>query len=94
LPRQKSTPMKTQSIDDIKSQLELFRNNLVEEFEDANKRVQLKINGHFKILHLKVPDDLPAEEIERIVPELFTKAIESIGNRIRQKLEDMQTVPQ
>jgi hypothetical protein len=94
LPRQKSTPMKTQSIDDIKSQLELFRNNLVEEFEDANKRVQLKINGHFKILHLKVPDDLPAEEFERIVPELFTKAIESIGNSIRQKLEDMQTVPQ
>jgi hypothetical protein len=86
--------MKTQSIDDIKSQLELFRNNLVEEFEDANKRVQLKINGHFKILHLKVPEDLPAEEIERIVPELFTKAIETIGNRIRQKLEDMQTVPQ
>ncbi len=94
MPRQKSTPMKTQTIDNIKSQLELFRNNLVEEFEDANKRVQLKINGHFKILHLKVPDDLPAEEIERIVPELFTKAIESIGNRIRQKLEDMQTVPQ
>jgi|GEM_PF-6815482 hypothetical protein len=86
--------MKTQSIDDIKSQLELFRNNLVEEFEDANKCVQLKINGHFKILHLKVPEDLPAEEIERIVPELFTKAIETIGNRIRQKLEDMQTVPQ
>jgi hypothetical protein len=86
--------MKTQSLDDIKSQLELFRNNLVEEFEDANKRVQLKINGHFKILHLKVPDDLPAEEFERIVPELFTKAIESIGNSIRQKLEDMQTVPQ
>ncbi len=93
MPRQKSTPMKTQTIDDIKVQLELFRNNLVEEFEDANKRVQLKINGHFKILYLKVSDNLPAEEIEKVVPELFTKAIESIGNRIRQKLEEMQTVP-
>ena len=93
MPRQKSKSMKTQTIDDIKIQLELFRNNLVEEFEDANKRVQLKINGHFKILYLKVPDNLPAEEIEKIVPELFTKAIESIGNRIRQKLEEMQTVP-
>jgi DNA-binding protein YbaB len=85
--------MKTHTIDDIKIQLELFRNNLVEDFEDANKRVQLKINGHFKVLSLKVPDNLPAEEIEKIVPELFTKAIETIGNRIRQKLEEMQTVP-
>lgn len=93
MPRQKSTPMKTQTIDDIKIQLELFRNTLVEEFEDANNRVQLKINGHFKVLYLKVPDNLPAEEIEKIVPELFTKAIETIGNRIRQKLEEMQTVP-
>lgn len=93
MPRQKSKPMKTQTIDDIKIQLELFRNNLVEEFEDANKRVKLKINGHFKILYLKVPDNLPTEEIEKVVPELFTKAIETIGNRIRQKLEEMQTVP-
>lgn len=93
MPRQKSKHMKTQTIDDIKTQLELFRNNLVEEFEDTNKRVHLKINGHFNVLYLKVPDDLPAAEIEKIVPELFTKAIESIGNRIRQKLEEIQTVP-
>lgn len=85
--------MDTKSIEGIKSQLELFRSNLIEEFEDANQRVKLKINGHFKIIELKVPDDLLAEEIERIVPELFTKAIESIGNSIRQKLEEMQTVP-
>ncbi|MDT8887414.1 hypothetical protein [Aquirufa regiilacus] len=85
--------MQTQTIEGIKSQLESFRSNLIEEFQDANKRVKLKINGHFKIIELKVPDDLPTEEIERIVPELFTKAIESIGNRIRQKLEEMQTVP-
>jgi DNA-binding protein YbaB len=85
--------MQTQTIEGIKSQLENFRSNLIEEFQDANKRVKLKINGHFKIIELKVPDDLPTEEIERIVPELFTKAIESIGNRIRQKLEEMQTVP-
>lgn len=85
--------MQTQTIEGIKTQLENFRSNLIEEFQDANKRVKLKINGHFKIIELKVPDDLPTEEIERIVPELFTKAIESIGNRIRQKLEEMQTVP-
>ncbi|MHA8081658.1 hypothetical protein VR610_10915 [Aquirufa regiilacus] len=85
--------MQTQTIEGIKTQLENFRSNLIEEFQDANQRVKLKINGHFKILELKVPDDLPTEEIERIVPELFTKAIESIGNRIRQKLEEMQTVP-
>ena len=85
--------MQTQTIEEIKTQLELFRSNLIEEFQDANQRVKLKINGHFKIIELKVPDDLRTEEIERIVPELFTKAIESIGNRIRQKLEEMQTVP-
>lgn len=85
--------MQTQTIEGIKSQLENFRSNLIEEFQDANQRVKLKINGHFKIIELKLPDDLPTEEIERIVPELFTKAIESIGNRIRQKLEEMQTVP-
>ncbi|MBP6055705.1 MAG: hypothetical protein KA527_08700 [Cytophagaceae bacterium] len=85
--------MQTQTIEGIKSQLENFRSNLIEEFQDANQRVKLKINGHFKIIELKVPDDLRTEEIERIVPELFTKAIESIGNRIRQKLEEMQTVP-
>jgi DNA-binding protein YbaB len=85
--------MQTQTIEGIKSQLELFRSNLIEEFEDTNQRVKLKINGHFKIIELKVPDDLHSEEIEQIVPELFTKAIESIGNKIRQKLEEMQTVP-
>lgn len=85
--------MQTQTIEGIKIQLELFRSNLIEEFQDANQRVKLKINGHFKIIELKIPDDLRTEEIERIVPELFTKAIESIGNRIRQKLEEMQTVP-
>jgi DNA-binding protein YbaB len=85
--------MQAQTIEGIKNQLELYRSNLTEEFEDANQRVKLKINGHFKIIELKVPDDLHSEEIERIVPELFTKAIESIGNKIRQKLEEMQTVP-
>lgn len=85
--------MQTQTIEGIKTQLELFRSNLIEEFQDSNQRVKLKINGHFKIIELKIPDDLRTEEIERIVPELFTKAIESIGNRIRQKLEEMQTVP-
>lgn len=85
--------MPTQTIEGIKIQLELFRSNLIEEFQDANQRVKLKINGHFKIIELKIPDDLRTEEIEQIVPELFTKAIESIGNRIRQKLEEMQTVP-
>ena len=85
--------MQTHTIEGRKTQLELSRRNLIEEFQDANQRVKLKINGHFKIIELKVPDDLRTEEIERIVPELFTKAIESIGNRIRQKLEEMQTVP-
>jgi DNA-binding protein YbaB len=85
--------MQNQTIDGIRSQLEHFRSNLVEEFEDSNKRIQLSINGHFKIIQLKIPDDLKAEEIESIVPELFTKAIDSIGNSIRQKLEEMQTVP-
>ena len=94
MPRHKFTPMKTQTIDDIKIQLELFRNNLVEEFEDPNKQVQLKINGHFKVLYLKVPHNPPREEIVKLVPELFTKAIETIGNRIRLKLEQIQTVPQ
>ncbi|MEK6547849.1 MAG: hypothetical protein AABZ56_05995 [Bacteroidota bacterium] len=82
-----------QTIEDIKSQIEHFRSNLVEEFEDSSKRVRIKINGHFQIVHLKVPENLKPEEIESIVPELFTKATESIGNRIRQKLEEMQTVP-
>lgn len=85
--------MQTQTIEGIKIQLELFRSNLIEEFQDVNQHVKLKINGHFKIIELKIPDDLHTEEIEQIVPELFTKAIESIGNRIRQKLEEMQTVP-
>jgi DNA-binding protein YbaB len=86
--------MQNQTIDGIKSQLENFRSNLVEEFEDSNQRIQLTINGHFKIIHLKVSNDLIAKDIESIVPELFTQAIDSIGNRIRQKLEEMQTVPQ
>ncbi|MEN9958210.1 MAG: hypothetical protein RLZZ474_454 [Bacteroidota bacterium] len=93
MPRHKYKRMQTQTIEGIKSQLELFRSNLIEEFEDTNQRVKLKINGHFKIIELKVPDDLHSEEIEQIVPELFTKAIESIGNKIRQKLEEKQTVP-
>lgn len=93
MPRQNLKAMQNQTIDGIKSQLEHFRSNLVEEFEDSSKRVQLSINGHFKIIQLKIPDDLKAEEIESIVPELFTKAIDSIGNSIRQKLEEMQTVP-
>jgi DNA-binding protein YbaB len=85
--------MQNQPIDEIKAQLEHFRSNLVEEFEDSNKQIQLRINGHFKIIQLKIPDDLMAEEIESALPELFTKAIDSIGNSIRQKLEEMQTVP-
>lgn len=86
--------MQNQTIDGIKSRIEHFRSNLVEEFEDPDQCVQLTINGHFKIIQLKVHDDLKAEEIESIVPELFTKAIESIGNSIRKKLEEIQTVPQ
>ena len=85
--------MQAKSIEGIKFQLDQFRNNLEQEFEDETKRVKIKINGHFKILALNVPEDLLPAEIEHIVPELLTKSIESIGNSIRKKLEEMQTVP-
>jgi DNA-binding protein YbaB len=87
------TPMKRQSIDEIKTALDDFRKTLIVELEDKNQLVRIRINGHFKIIQLDIHEDVKKEEIEIIVPELITKAIENIGNQIRKRLEDLQTVP-
>ncbi|WP_395767957.1 hypothetical protein [Aquirufa sp.] len=85
--------MNQNTIEDLKSELEEFRNNLEEVHTDANQQITIKINGHFKIMHLNIASQLEQAAIEKAVPELFSKAMESIGQKIRKKLENLQAVP-
>ena len=41
--------MNKNTMDDLKSHLEEFRNNLEEVHTDANRQITITINGHFKI---------------------------------------------
>ena len=75
---------------DLKSQLDNYRNLLVQDISDANQLVRLQIDGHFKIIQLSIDKTLITEEIERLMPDLFSRAIDSIAEKIRLKLEDLQ----
>ena len=86
--------MNQNAIEDLKFQLEEFRNNLEEVHADSDKQISLTINGHFKVVNLKIASHLDHEAIEIAIPDLFSKALESIGHQIRKKLEEMQAVPQ
>lgn len=81
-------------MEELKNQLENFRKNLEEVHSDSNNQISITINGHFKFTNLKIASHLEPKDIEKSIPELFSKAIESIGNQIRKKLEEIQTVPQ
>jgi DNA-binding protein YbaB len=80
-------------MEELKNRLENFRKNLEEIHTDSNHQISLTINGHFKVTNLKIEANLAHKDIEKSLPDLFSKAIESIGNQIRKKLEEMQTVP-
>jgi DNA-binding protein YbaB len=75
---------------DLKSQLDNYRNLLVQDISDSNELISLQIDGHFKIIQLSIDQTLSTEEIERLMPELFSRAIDSIAEKIRLKLEDLQ----
>jgi DNA-binding protein YbaB len=50
----------------------------------------MQIDGHFKIVQLSIDKTLSIEEIESIMPDLFSRAIDSIAEKIRLKLEELQ----
>lgn len=75
---------------DLKSRLDSYRNLLVQDISDANQQVRIQIDGHFKITQLSIDKKLSTEEIERLMPDLFSRAIDSIAEKIRLKLEDLQ----
>lgn len=75
---------------DLKSQLDNYRNLLVQDISDSNQLISLQIDGHFKIIQLSIDQTLSTEEIERLMPDLFSRAIDSIAEKIRLKLEDLQ----
>lgn len=75
---------------DLKSQLDNYRNLLVQNISDSNQLISLQIDGHFKIIQLSIDQTLSTEEIERLMPDLFSRAIDSIAEKIRLKLEDLQ----
>ena len=75
---------------DLKSQLDNYRNLLVQDISDSNQLMSLQIDGHFKIIQLSIDQTLSTEEIERLMPDLFSRAIDSIAEKIRLKLEDLQ----
>ncbi len=75
---------------DLKSRLDNYRNLLVQDISDANQQVRIQIDGHFKITQLSIDKKLSIEEIERLMPDLFSRAIDSIAEKIRLKLEDLQ----
>lgn len=84
--------MNQNAVEDLKLRLEEFRNNLVEVHTDPNQLISFTINGHFKILNLKMASQLNHKDMESLIPELFSKALESIGQQIRKKLEELQAV--
>lgn len=75
---------------DLKSRLDIYRKQLVQEISDAKHLVRLQMDGHFKIIQINIDKSLSIEEIEHIMPELFSRAIDSIAEKIRLKLEDLQ----
>ena len=82
--------MSPNNLMDLKSRLDNYRNQLVQDISDANHLVRLQIDGHFKIVQLSIDKTLSIEEIESIMPDLFSRAIDSIAEKIRLKLEDLQ----
>ncbi len=74
----------------LKSQLDNYRKQLIQDISDSNHLVQLRIDGHFKIIEMNIDKKLRAEEIECLMPDLFSRAIDSIAEKIRLKLEDLQ----
>lgn len=82
--------MSSKNLMDLKSRLDSYRNLLVQDISDANQQVRIQIDGHFKITQLSIDKKLSTEEIERLMPDLFSRAIDSIAEKIRLKLEDLQ----
>ncbi|MFM7020017.1 MAG: hypothetical protein ACKOXC_04370 [Aquirufa sp.] len=82
--------MSPKNLMDLKSQLDNYRNLLVQDISDSNQLISLQIDGHFKIIQLSIDQTLSTEEIERLMPDLFSRAIDSIAEKIRLKLEDLQ----
>lgn len=82
--------MSPKNLMDLKSQLDNYRNLLVQNISDSNQLISLQIDGHFKIIQLSIDQTLSTEEIERLMPDLFSRAIDSIAEKIRLKLEDLQ----
>jgi len=82
--------MSPKNLMDLKSRLDNYRNQLAQEISDANHLICLQIDGHFKIIRLSIDETLSNEEIEQIMPDLFCRAIDSIAEKIRLKLEDLQ----
>ena len=82
--------MSPKNLMDLKSQLDNYRNLLVQDISDSNQLISLQIDGHFKIIQLSIDKTLITEEIERLMPDLFSRAIDSIAEKIRLKLEDLQ----
>ncbi len=82
--------MSSKNLMDLKSRLDSYRNLLVQDISDANQQVRIQIDGHFKITQLSIDKKLSIEEIERLMPDLFSRAIDSIAEKIRLKLEDLQ----
>ncbi len=82
--------MSAKNLMDLKSRLDNYRNLLVQDISDANQQVRIQIDGHFKITQLSIDKKLSTEEIERLMPDLFSRAIDSIAEKIRLKLEDLQ----
>lgn len=82
--------MSPKNLMDLKSQLDNYRNLLVQDISDSNQLMSLQIDGHFKIIQLSIDQTLSTEEIERLMPDLFSRAIDSIAEKIRLKLEDLQ----
>ncbi len=82
--------MSAKNLMDLKSRLDNYRNLLVQDISDANQQVRIQIDGHFKITQLSIDKKLSIEEIERLMPDLFSRAIDAIAEKIRLKLEDLQ----
>ena len=82
--------MSPKNLMDFKLGLDHFRNQLVQDISDSNQQICLQFDGHFKIIQMTIDKKLSTEEIERLLPKLFCQAIDSIAEKIRLKLEDLQ----
>ena len=75
---------------DLKTRLDTYRKQLVQDISDAKHLVRLQIDGQFKIIQINIDKSLSIEEIENIMPDLFSRSIDTIAEKIRLKLEDLQ----